>query len=296
VFTKSGFLSEEYYNINVNVGQTTVLESVLQIDQGHAGTGNISGTIKNALTGSGVDGLSLKLRKGINVTSGTVVSTTTTSGGGTYAFYTLNAGNYTTEASGSGYLTTYFSVLCLGGQTISNQDATIAPILPAGETRIVLTWGETPYDLDSHLTGPLPSGTRFHMYYPYKGTNSPWPDTVNLDLDDTFSYGPETTTLYLQMTGIYRFSVHDYSNRNSSNSYSLSNSGAQVRVYKNSGLVATFNVPSNTEGTLWRVFEMSGNTITPLNELLYVSSPDDVNKLLRTNIPEIELFKNLPIK
>ena len=35
-------------------------------------------------------------------------------------------------------------------------DGVMTPILPAGETRIVLTWGEFPSDLDSHLTGPAP--------------------------------------------------------------------------------------------------------------------------------------------
>ena len=47
----------------------------------------------------------------------------------------------------------------------------------------------------------------------------------------------------------------------------LSNSGAQVQVYKGSYLLETFNVPTNQTGNLWTVFEMDGNTITPVNTL-----------------------------
>lgn len=293
IFSKTGYLNADYQNVKVVVGENTVLETVLQINQNHSGAGTISGTIKNALDGSGVSGVSLKLRPGINVTTGPVISTTTTNSSGYYALTNVQAGNYTMEAGRSGFNTTFFSVLCLGGQTIDNQNATLSPVLTTGETRIVLTWGANPRDLDSHFTGPLPDGTRFHMYFPLRGSRSKWPTIVNLDLDDTSSYGPETTTLYQQRSGIYRFSVHDYTNRESSSSFALSNSSAQVRIYQSSGLVASFNVPPNTGGTLWAVFEMSGNTITPINAMSYVSNEDAVRKSAN---PELALFRHLPVK
>lgn len=295
VFSKPGYLPATYENINVQILVTTILEAVLQINQSYSGYGTIKGVIRNALTGHGVSGLNLKLRKGINVTTGTPIKTTTTVSNGEYSFTDIEAGNYTIEASGTGYNTTYFSAICLGNQTISNQDATISPILSPGETRIILTWGSTPRDLDSHLTGPLPDGNRFHMYYIYKGNNSPWPNIVNLDLDDIDGHGPETTTLYQQIDGVYRFSVHDYTNRNSTNSYALSNSNALVRVYQSNGLVASFNVPPNQEGTLWTVFEMTGSTITPINNMTYESDPSRIRKTGYIN-PDIDLFKDLPPK
>ena len=297
VFSKQGYLNAEYQNVNVTVGGNTVLEPVLQIDQNYSGNGNISGTIKNALDGTGIPSVSLKLRSGINVTSGNIIASTTTSSSGTYTFNGVPAGNYTIEASKSNFNTAYFTVICLGGRTVANQDATMSPILITGVTRIVLTWGVSPSDLDSHLTGPLADGTRFHMYFKYAEDRdgSPWPETVILDLDDLVSYGPETTTLLRQINGIYRFSVHDYSNRNLTNSSALSNSSAQVRVYQNSGLVATFNVPPNTGGTLWTVFEMSGSTISPINRMNYESVPSLVTKGGYIN-PDIALFRNLPQK
>lgn len=296
IFGKQGYLNAEYQNVNVTVNINTVLEPVLQIDQAYSGNGNISGTIKNALDGAGVASVSLKLRSGINVNSGTIISSTTTSSSGLYNLTSIPAGNYTIEASKTNFNTAYFNVICLGGRTTSNQDATISPIL-TNETRIVLTWGALPYDLDSHLTGPLSDGTRFHMYFAYKGgtAGSPWPQTVVLDLDDIVSYGPETTTLLQKISGVYRFSVHDYTNRGSASSTALSNSGAQVKVYSSAGLIATFNVPPNTEGTLWTVFEMSNNSITQVNNMTYESTASNVSKGSYVN-PDLILFKNLPNK
>ncbi len=290
-----GYLDAEYDNISVTAGQQNVLQPVLQINQSYSGTGTVTGVIQNALDGTGIAGVSLVLRKGINVVTGTSVASTTTDASGSYSFSAIPAGNYTVAADLQGYNATTFAVICLGGRSSTNQNATMSPILSAGETRIVLTWGATPSDLDSHLTGPLADGSRFHMYFMLAGTRSPWPDTVTLDHDVINSYGPETTTLHNQIAGIYRFSVHDYSNRQSTYSFALANSGAQVRVYRNSGLVASFNVPPNIDGTLWTVFEMSGNAITPIDRLSYVTDPESVQKVGYQS-PDLRLFRDLPGK
>jgi hypothetical protein len=207
----------------------------------------------------------------------------------------LQAGNYTVELRGSGYLTTHFGVVCVGDLETPDQDATITPILPPGQTRIVLTWGAAPPDLDSHTSGPLPDGSRFHMYYPYAEANSgsPWPIYVTLDLDDVSSYGPETTTILQQIPGVYRFLVHDYVNRFSTNSTALSGSGAVVRVYREQGLVASFPVPTGQGGTLWTVFEMDGDQIVPKNELGYASNPGGI---LAAGPEDQFDWSNLPLK
>jgi hypothetical protein len=279
-FSKAGYITVIYYNVLVESNTTTYLETVFMV--GVAGTGNVGGRIVNALDGSGVDGLTVNLRVGINTTTGAVVATFTTQNFGLYAFIGLDAGIYTAEASGQGYNTTYFTIVCIGGRTSVNPDATITPILSSGETRIVLTWGLTPPDLDSHLTGPTPEGDRFHVYFSYSDYYYNDLLYVGLDLDDTDSYGPETTTIYQQISGVYRFSVHDYTNRSAGISYAsfaLSNSGAQVRVYRGSTLLATFNVPTNQEGTLWTVFEMSGDIVTPVNAMSYESIPGNIQRI-----------------
>ena len=91
----------------------------------------------------------------MNATTGSIVSTTTSDVNGYYYFDGLDAGNYTAELIKTGWATTYFSIICIGDLTKDNQNGTITPLLAEDETRIVLTWGATPDDLDSHLTGPI---------------------------------------------------------------------------------------------------------------------------------------------
>ena len=263
----AGFIPAAYNNVDIVADETTILESILQIADSFVGNGTVAGTVKDSLTGNGLAGVTVNLRAGFNTQTGAVVVTGTTNGAGQYSIANVPTGYYTAELSRTGYITAFISIYSLGGQVSGNQNASISPVLAAGETRIVLTWGAAPADLDSHLTGPKTSGGRFHIYYNSTTINDG--TVAGLDADDTGSYGPETVTLSTQIAGVYRFSVYDYTNRNSLASTALSNSGAQVKVYQASGLVATYNIPSNVGGTLWAVFELSGNTLTVLNTLSY---------------------------
>jgi hypothetical protein len=87
---------------------------------------------------------------------------------------------------------------------------------------------------------------------------------------------PETTTIYQQVPGTYRFSVHDFTNEGHLNTTDLSNSEAQVRVYFGDSLVETFNVPTNKVGNTWTVFEWNGTTITPIDIFSDVALSPDV--------------------
>jgi len=62
------------------------------------------------------------------------------------------------------------------------------PHVTDGSVRFVLTWGYLPKDLDSHLFTP----NEQHIYFAQK---APYLAGANLDVDDTTSYGPETTTI-----------------------------------------------------------------------------------------------------
>jgi len=110
------------------------------------------------------------------------------------------------------------------------------------------------------------------LYYRFaesanSNTNS---DHYSLDLDNTDIVShpntPETTTIVKQLDGVYRYSVHDYTNSGSASSDALSKSNATVNVYKGSILVATFHVPTDQKGSIWTVFELSGNQIKPINK------------------------------
>jgi hypothetical protein len=177
-------------------------------------------------------------------------------------------------------------------------DITLNYIGPPQESAIsiILTWGANPPDLDAHLTGPLQDGTRFHMYYllaeDMYGTE--WPDYVTLDVDDDNGFGPETIILSQQIDGLYRFSVHDSQSSGNPTSTALSNSGAQVQVYKGSYLLETFTIPTNQIGNLWTVFEMDGNTITPVNTLTNQSDEEQIQTIHGKT--DAMLIRNLPKK
>ncbi len=290
-FTKTGYMATTYDNVTVEQGQTLYLESILQISNTNAGVGTISGTILNAVNGQGIPNVTLKFRAGINARTGSILATTTTDATGAYQV-NLNAGNYTAEASHANFTTTYLSILCIGNQVQGNQNSSMTSGLSAGEWRFVLTWGDTPNDLDSHLTGPISgSADRFHVYYSDKGRRNQAPYD-SLDWDDTYQFGPETISIYQQFSGVYRYSVHNFSNRSENPSTVLSESGARVSIYQGNNLVRTFNVPNSIGGTLWTVFELSGSSITPINTMTYVSSPDAVT-VIRPEDPEVDpVFKN----
>ncbi len=282
-FTKEGYYAVNYNNVNVPGNQVTNLETIMQIDLTYTGTGTINGYIYNALNGQPVDNVNLVFRAGVNTQTGNISGDTTTNSSGFYTISMLNTGNFTVEASRADYVTTYFNVVVIGGQTISGQNGVITPVLDASEIRIVLTWGASPSDLDSHITGPHPGGGRFHVYYAYSDFSYNSELYCSLDYDDVSSYGPETITIYNQTGGLYRYSVHDYTNRYSTSSYALSNSSATVRVYFGSTLVQTFHVPTNEIGTLWTVFELFDNQIVPKNIMSNESNPGDITKGNKTD-------------
>lgn len=116
--------------------------------------------------------------------------------------------------------------------------------------RVVLSWGEKPFDLDSHL---IFSGG--HIYFDSKeGTDA------NLDVDDTDSYGPETVTISKKHFGeSYIYAVQDYSNKGLPNSNYLSASKAKVFVYVGSSLVRSYSVPAGKRGNIWTVFKLNPN-------------------------------------
>ncbi|MFT0168992.1 tetratricopeptide repeat protein [Paraburkholderia mimosarum] len=115
--------------------------------------------------------------------------------------------------------------------------------------RVVLTWGNTPNDLDSHLA--YPGG---HIFWESKrGVEA------NLDVDETHGYGPETVTVARKRQGeTYVYAVHDYTDRNNPGTLALSASQAKVFVYVGESLVRTYYVPRNQPGNLWTVFRITG--------------------------------------
>jgi hypothetical protein len=141
-----------------------------------------------------------------------------------------------------------------------NLDAPLVVATP--KFQAVLTWGESPSDLDTHFTGPCDpadSGctSRFHVYYSYEGylAQPPW---AFLDTDDTDSFGPEILTLTQCIGGVYRYSIKNYSG-----SPGFEASQASIFVTLPGGQTQTIPVPTTTPNdVVWVVGDLtcSGGT------------------------------------
>jgi hypothetical protein len=123
--------------------------------------------------------------------------------------------------------------------------------------QMILTWGATPRDLDSHLTGPEASG-RFHVYYAARGSVTAAP-FANLDTDDTSGYGPEVVTVTRVSAGRYRYSIHNFTGQSGGG---IEGSGATVvMVVPALGYLQRFTVPTANPagGNVWRVADLVSN-------------------------------------
>lgn len=113
--------------------------------------------------------------------------------------------------------------------------------------KAVLDWGATPYDLDSHVI----CGTH-HVYFANMKSGG-----ITLDRDDTDSYGPETVTIAnADKQAVYSYFIHNYSDGGNEESDRMSNSKAQVKVFINNEFYKTYNIPTNTKGLIWHVFDV----------------------------------------
>lgn len=245
-------------------------EHILLIDNNQRGNGSASGTLTNAINGRGISGAKIKLRTDWNNKTGPYVEgielETDSSGG--FFVENIPVGYYTVEASLQGYVTGYTNIIVLNTNPKTDFDFTITPLLAEDEIRIVLTWGESPSDLDSHLIGRTPNNDAFNVYYSSKNYYFNSTEMANLDVDDTSSYGPETITILEDIHGVYTYAVHDYSNRSSSDSNKLSLSGAVVRVFVGSEQIGEYHVPTDQVGTYWTVFQINGSgRIVPVNSV-----------------------------
>lgn len=259
--------------IEIKEGQITYLATSLLMKVKGLNNSYANGIISNSITAEGIDGVLIQMRNNWNNRNGKVLHTALTNENGYYEIK-YNPGVYTLELSKDGFITNYINIF-IGIIDLNSQNATLSPIAVEGTYRIVLTWGEYPDDLDSHVYGTYSNGNPFHVYYShmYAYDTNDKTQICNLDIDDTTSYGPETITLNVINSKPYYYYVHHYSG-----SGAISTSNATVQVYRGSENIATFHAPTNqgTE-TYWNVFAIVNgelvikNTITSSKDTAYVN-------------------------
>lgn len=207
-----------------------------------------------------LSGATVNFRAGINNKVGDILQTIVASGDGILST-NLPAGVYTIEVTASGYETMYYVVVVSSIRT-NIYEYYAPPHLNENEYAVVLTWGERPSDLDSHLFTTTGNSTDHIWFGNESDSNGSF-----LDVDDTSSYGPETTTIrQFSTNSYYKYCVVDYTNCSGGNysSTEMSYSGACVNVYSSQGLIASYSVPAGSPGVIWEIFEIRNGNIYPI--------------------------------
>lgn len=274
---KNGMGTADIYQIAMNSEQIGVYQdSTFLFDESNE-SANVKLVLGDAYhyaaDGNGMVRLSdavVSFRQGINNRTGSFLWQGVADNNGNL-LVNLKPGVYTVEVDAANYETMFYTVVANPLENVSTYEFYATEKLNDGEYAVVLTWGEYPYDLDSHLFTTAGTQTE-HIWY--GGPN----DAFNnfLDVDDTTSYGPETVTISrFSASSYYKYCVVDYTNCVSENynSKQMSNSMACVKVYSSEGLIATYYVPSEKKGVIWEVFEIRNGHITPIQR--YYNNVED---------------------
>lgn len=225
------------------------------VDETIVGYGNVSGIISDGADGSVISGATVTILGTSN--------TATTNASGSYSFTSVPVGVYYLQVVKSGYITqTITFVLRNDIQNLVNVSL-LTTSYSAGKIVIVLTWNQTPQDLDAHIYVPTTSSTTTKVNYSTPGDNDGVLDAVpfaGIDVDDTNGDGPETITLKLTGTKpyyprTYRYYVATYAHGTTPTDYFMY-SNAKVRVYKEGLLTNEFSVSNINKNKFWHVFDI----------------------------------------
>ena len=248
------------------------------------GSSIVSGKVLNSQTGGGVGNVEVGFYKSTGAAGNefeTLIFKLYTDSYGAYYLGDLPFGSFNVKMTSEGFFeNTILNVDIVTGEN-NVGEATIVEEVSEGQVRIVLSWGESPSDLDSHLTGLNSTGERFHVYYSDDFVNDG--TEAYLDVDDTDSWGPETITIHQYVDGVYRYSIHNYSDQSTEGGMGIYNSPTKVEIYNSNGIIGTFTPKPFTAGAgnTWRVFEftIANNivNITTIDEYVYASSSGNID-------------------
>ncbi|HUU39982.1 MAG TPA: carboxypeptidase regulatory-like domain-containing protein [Desulfatiglandales bacterium] len=275
-------------------------------------TSSISVEVTSAITGAVIEGATVESQGQTATTDYSGVAMLSGLPGDIDVLVTVSA---------SGYVTQPTTVTTVCGQ---NREISVS-LIPEGDTgtirgdiRIILTWGENPRDLDSHLAGPAADGSgNYHIYYSNRNNNGAGgPSDPNypawLDVDDTSSYGPETITIQKVtgafIPGTYRYYVHHWTGDSN-----IPNSGAAVKVYEGQTLIGTYTPPNTSQDVgyewAWKVFALTmasdgtysisvlGEYFGPVDEgVIFASAMTPEGSQISITSEDYELFRDLPRK
>ena len=217
----------------------------------------VSGKVLNAVDRSPIANVSVTI-------SG---QTGTTDTDGNYTILNVGPGDHDVAGASDGFCPFSAPLTIPDGyeDEFFTYNFSMSPMLEGEQIRMVLNWGATPNDLDSHLLTPEIEGNTHHIFYSNTGSYTAVP-YAKLDTDDTNGYGPETITINQLFAGTYTYYIKNYSGGSSG----LKNSDAVVQIYSGESCTANIiEVPTDTNGLFWHVCNIDGATgdVTVVNQI-----------------------------
>jgi uncharacterized protein YfaP (DUF2135 family) len=210
--------------------------------------GTVTGRIVNAVSGAPMDGVPTQILRGT-----TVVARPMTNGDGQFSA-NIPAGTYSVRVSHQGFFD-FSQDVTVAPSTTVRPTLPLAPAMANSQSRITLSWGSTPRDLDAYLK--VPTGCLVNWRNMNCHENS-----VRLDRDDVNGHGPETLSItqwHRAGNTPYVFYVHNWSQQGNQAQASsgLRSSSGVVHVYL-AGAQYTFNSVSDgvIQGDKWYVFKI----------------------------------------
>lgn len=227
-----------------------------------SGKGSAKGCIRDSLTGHGVKGLTLRIRKGINQQQGDAVQTVRTDKEGNYSVSDLQAGHYCAEVvdeSGSRdtkdrYISTRFNIIVMGGRMTGDQDAVVTGCLESGEMQMVFSWGKEIRNNLWVIFGRFVGSNNAFDYAWTDPTQIIYQDSLAAEMSEnkTSTGSIKTLRVYGVEDLYFRYYIGDGSNNSE-----MAAAGLCVRVYYNGMLWEEFYAPGNN-GYVWQVFWYNG--------------------------------------
>jgi len=220
----------------------------------------VSGLVTDAQDGR----LKLKDLKVTFSQGGLEVASAFTDAAGVYAAK-VPPGTTKMKVEGAGYITNNRGPLDFVTDIRPGQvaDAGMSKPLPEDAWRVVLSWGERPRDLDSHIFFGCDMAQHVSYLETLGSSERGGGLQVALDRDDVDGYGPETVTM--RNTGkckevgccMISFMVHRYSK-----DMKLKESKALVTLYKGSSEVAKYEIPNCLKDSedWWTAFTIDAST------------------------------------
>ncbi len=212
---------------------------------------SIIGSVTDAESGKMLTGFEIKLYKGVFLEEEELWSASADSKG-KFVFENIIPGVYTIVVSSDdkNYLESKTIVNAIANKIV-DVECRVSKVLKEGSIRVVLSWGDTPKDLDAHVYGYNKGKSVDHCFYGEKNIFDNYYDML-LDRDDVCGNGCETITISPKIKDVINYKVHNYS---ANNKLELAHSNAIVDVYTWKGDTYRYPVPSDIEGYDWNVFE-----------------------------------------